>query len=528
MDYWAKPGLDRRQTQLFYPTLDQHIGQDHPVRHLDEILRRLDWSAWEREYDLRRGQPPIHPRVLAGAILYGLMRRIRSSRQLEYACANNLDFLWLVERQSLDHDTICKFRVKFKGPLKALFKQVNQVAMAMGLIRLVEVAFDGTRVKADASRFHTWTAEKLQKVLQELETEIGRMLDESEAADAADATLWGPGEAKELPADLADATKRREKLRQTLEKLHEADAARKQDGINPERNPAQLPQADPDSRVLPNKEGGYAPNYTPLAATDGTRGFIVDADVIPGPSEQNELLPSMDRIHEDYGRYPERPLADAAFGTGTNLAGMETRGMDFHSPVESPSPQPGNPALREDPRQPVPEADWPKLPRNDKKKLAKCCFLYDPEADCCWCPMGRAMPYDQTKKYDRASGPVRLRMYRGQQCEGCPLASECLDPKAKHGRTVGRDGYEPLREKMHAKLQTEEGKKTYDQRMHIGETPFAVIKAILGVRRFLLRGLEKVRTEWLWVCTAYNLRKLIAVLVALRAELGGTLALVGD
>jgi len=60
------------------------------------------------------------------------MRRIRSSRQLEYACQNNLDFLWLVEGRTLDHDTICKFRVKFKEPLKELFKQINRVAMAMG------------------------------------------------------------------------------------------------------------------------------------------------------------------------------------------------------------------------------------------------------------------------------------------------------------------------------------------------------------------------------------------------------------
>ncbi len=43
------------------------------------------------------GQPPIHPRVMAGVILYGLMRRIRSSRQLEYACGNNIDFMWLAE-----------------------------------------------------------------------------------------------------------------------------------------------------------------------------------------------------------------------------------------------------------------------------------------------------------------------------------------------------------------------------------------------------------------------------------------------
>jgi hypothetical protein len=54
--------------------------------------------------------------------------------------------------------------------------------------------------------------------------------------------------------------------------------------------------------------------------------------------------------------------------------------------------------------------------------------------------------------------------------------------------------------------------------MHIGETPFAIIKNIFEVRRFLLRGLEKVRTEWRWVCTAYNLKKLMTAIEALRAR----------
>ena len=115
-----------------------------------------------------------------------------------------------------------------------------------------------------------------------------------------------------------------------------------------------------------------------------------------------------------------------------------------------------------------------------------------------------------------------MRIYACKECSGCPLAAECRDAKAKRGRTVTRDGYEPWRERMHAKLQTEAGKQTYHRRMHVGETPFAVIKGILGVRRFLLRGLEKVRTEWRWVCTACNLRKLIATLAALRAEDGKT------
>lgn len=515
MGYWAKPGLDRQQAMLFSPTLDESVSDDHPVRLLDEILRALDWSEWEQEYDGRHGQPPIPPWVMAGLILYGLMRRIRSSRQLEYACGNNIDFMWLAEGRTIDHDTFCRFRTKFKEPLKRLFKDIGRLAMSMGLIRLVEVAFDGTRVKANASRLHTWTAERIEAALRELEPQIEKMLQEAEAADGAEATLWGESQPRELPPELADAKKRQEKLRGLLEQLREADAARKKEGI---KTPAQMPKADTDSPVMPNKEGGYAPNYTPTAATDGTRGFIADCDVIPGPNEHQEMLPSVDRIEENFERKVGSMAADKAFGTGPNLEGMEQRKVDFYTPVESPAPQEGNPARREDPRQPVPEQDWSKLPRNDKKRLDKCCFVYDAARDMYCCPMGKEMPYRETKKYDGSQGERVVRIYACKDCEGCPLAKECLDPKAKRGRTVTRDGHEPARERMHAKMQSDKGRETYNRRMHIGETPFAIIKGLFEVRRFLLRGLEKVRTEWRWVCTAFNLKKLVAALAALRAE----------
>ena len=165
--------------------------------------------------------------------------------------------------------------------------------------------------------------------------------------------------------------------------------------------------------------------------------------------------------------------------------------MDFHTPVESPKPQEGNPAERADPRQPVAEQDRPNLPRNDKKKLAKCCFIYDAASDMYSCPMGKEMPYRETKKEHGSQGHEVTRIYAWQRLCELSAGAECLDPKAKHGRTISRDGYEPLRARMHAKMQTEAGRTTYNRRMHIGETPFAIIKGILGVRRFLLRGLGK-------------------------------------
>ena len=98
------------------------------ARMLDEILARIDWSPWEAGYDRTRGQPPIHPRVLAGVILYGLLTRIRSSRVLEEALSVRLDFRWLAEGRSIDHTTLSTFRKQHPEALKNLFVQIGLVA----------------------------------------------------------------------------------------------------------------------------------------------------------------------------------------------------------------------------------------------------------------------------------------------------------------------------------------------------------------------------------------------------------------
>ena len=103
--YWSEPFLDRERTRVFSPTLDSVIGKDDPVRLVDEVLAEVDWSDWEAEYNGHQGQPPIHPRYIAGAILYGMYRGIRSSRKLEEACHYRFDFLWLVEGRHIDHTT---------------------------------------------------------------------------------------------------------------------------------------------------------------------------------------------------------------------------------------------------------------------------------------------------------------------------------------------------------------------------------------------------------------------------------------
>ena len=68
-------------------------------------------------------------------------------------------------------------------------------------------------------------------------------------------------------------------------------------------------------------------------------------------------------------------------------------------------------------------------------------------------------------------------------------------------------------------MATEEARALYRQRPHLAETPFGIVKSVMGFRQFLLRGLEKVKTEWRWATTSLNLEIIVRAIVTLRAGL---------
>jgi hypothetical protein len=61
---------------------------------------------------------------------------------------------------------------------------------------------------------------------------------------------------------------------------------------------------------------------------------------------------------------------------------------------------------------------------------------------------------------------------------------------------------------MAYKLQTAIGKAIYRLRKATVEPVIGIIKAVLGFRQFLLRGLDAVRGEWGLVCLAFNLKRM--------------------
>ena len=75
------------------------------------------------------------------------------------------------------------------------------------------------------------------------------------------------------------------------------------------------------ARVTPNKDGGFAPNYTPLATVDVASGLIVACDVIAMTNEEHHLVSQVEAVQANFGveQPPKEVLADTMSLTGANL-----------------------------------------------------------------------------------------------------------------------------------------------------------------------------------------------------------------
>jgi transposase len=519
MSGFRTPELSRDQLVLWEQRLDDAIPGGHPVRDLEAILFSPPFAKtfkeWENEYVLVEGRPPIHPRYLAGLYLYGMLNGIRSSRRLEAACYSHLDVIWLMEKQSPDHSTIAAFVKNHGRHLGKLFRDVVGLLSRAGLIELKHMAVDGTKVEADASKKSVRHRDKIESWLSHIERKVIELEEEWARNEQQEKSLFGDDNPWIPPSEAKQAAKELKRLRRKRGLLQEAlkEIERRQDehvGSSPPKPIAST--TDPNCRSMQDKEKRTKPNYNAQIAVDEAHGAIAAADVNDRPQDSGQLTPLVEQAQENCGRNPEAVTADSQYNTGPDLAAMEEKKIVTYLPdagaksetAEENSPQEeAVQAVREG--RELTEEQWVALPRSRKKRLDRSAFVYDGQKDAHRCPAGHWLTLMGTSRDQKRCGVVVRRRYGNcDACATCPHAQMCCE-KPENGRTIGRDQYEEHRERQRLRMASDEGKRIYDRRKWVVEPRFGHIKRTLGMRRFLRRGLEAVRTEWLLACTAVNL-----------------------
>ncbi|MBN2129622.1 MAG: IS1182 family transposase [Sedimentisphaerales bacterium] len=529
---FRKPEIPREQMVLWSQKLDDSLPIDHPVRHLTYLLESEPFAArfreWASDYVLLEGKPPYHPRDLSGLYIYGMLNRIRSSRQLEAATHNRLDVIWLMSGQHPDHSTIAAFVTAHGQKLRKLFRDTVEVGLRAGLVKLEHVAIDGTKIEADAGKGSVHREATMASQLATVDQKIEALETEWAQNEAREASLFGP-EVPWAPTGGGSAKEQLARLKAQQKRLKEALAsmARRREENEVGRAPKPIASVtDPDSRVMPDKEGKSKPNDNAQIAADAQTGMVTAHDVNDRTEDSGQMTPLLGQVEENCGSLPEEASADSQYNTGPELAALE------QMEVEGCLPDNGQPSDADRAETAATRAlaavrsgatltdeQWEALPKDGKGRVTKEAFRYDDEANVYRCPMGEVLGFLQKRKDQKRWGTADRMQYGGcPACSHCPRAGMCCSNPSQ-GRIVSRDQYEGHRERMRERMNTEEGRSRYRLRGPTVESRFGYIKRGLGIRRFMRRGRSGVRTEWSLICTVVN----VSILLAHWAEVQKTL-----
>ncbi|MBN2382122.1 transposase [bacterium] len=381
----------------------------------------------------------------------------------------------------------------------------------MGAVTLEVTATDGTRIQADSSRYQTKSAAEIETWLKAVDEQIGQSFQQMATNDAAEDKQYGPtGTPAKLPAGLRQLVERKQRLEQAHAAVVALEQRRAEKGEASPDKIAKVPLSDPDARILENKEGGFAANYTPVITTDGASGLIIDAEVTNSTAEAPIQTRATERIEEMLGQPPQVMMGDGLYGELAHVRQLQEKGIEVLTPVKATAACPGEVAYREDPKTAVAEQDWAQLPRGQNGRLTRAAFLFDRNQDCFYCPLGKMLSLHGRSRHKKVTGGQRVTViYKSNpgDCRHCPLKESCLVPGQKYRRIERMEGSEVL-DQVAAKMTKPEKQALFWKRKIIAETPFGHIKHTMGIRRFRLRGLPKVQIEFLWICLAYNVAKL--------------------
>jgi transposase len=306
---------DRDQVFLLPPDVREWLPADHLAWFVLDVVDQLDLGPFLKAYRADgHGRAAYEPRMLLAVLLYAYCTGIRSSRQIERRCHEDIAFRVLSGNSTPDHVTIARFRVRHEQALAGLLVASLKLCAAAGLVRLGLIALDGTKIEANAAAAANRTHAHLEK-------QVAELLEQAAATDQAEYYEHGAARGDMLPRALvgraerlarlqrakaqleAEAAARRQRYQQRVAELAAAARARGQRPrahIRPRRrdeapNPkATVNTTDPDSRVV-HGNGRTLQGYNAQAAATREQ-VVVAAELTQQANDLQQLAPMLAAI----------------------------------------------------------------------------------------------------------------------------------------------------------------------------------------------------------------------------------------
>jgi len=503
---------------------------------VNRAVEQIDLEPLLKKYK-GGGTSSYHPQMMLKVLVYAYTQRIYSSRQIAKGLRENVNFMWLSGGNRPDFRTINEFRgEKMRGAIEEVFTSVLELLVEEGYVKLENYFVDGSKVEANANRHKVVWEKSRAKYQQRLRARVKELLKEIEAVNEADNAAYGDKDLEELGGGgEIDAEKLEKKIAELNQQLKEQPESKKLAKAVKVMEKDYLPRqkryeeqerklagrssyskTDEDATFFRMKEDRGAEKPLPKPAYNvqtGTEGqFVVGFSLHQRAGDTSCLIPHLEGVkanlsaiarrkpeilpqQEDHQprRLPKNISADAGYGSEENYAYIEEHQLGNYVKY--------NTFHREQQKHRKPELIRKAIFRSEN-------FPYEAETDIFVCPANQRLTYRGTSHERTENGyRIKLRHYEAPNCNACPLKPECT--RAKGNRRM-RVSFRLRRYREQAKnnLLSEQGKVLRVQRNVEVESVFGHIKHNMHFRRFSLRGLEKVKTEWGLVCIAHNMQKL--------------------
>jgi len=468
-------------------------------RFIVEIVEQLDTTSIEEAYNGSGGSKSYPPKMMLCLLFYCYIIGTFSSRSIERATYELIPVIYITNGNHPDHDTINTFRKRFLDKLEGLFLQILLIAHEMGILKLGDVSLDGTKIEANASKHSSMSWEYANKLEEQLQAEVRKLIEMSNSPSAE--TPKGLDIKEEMDrragrlTKIAEVKKEIEKRAQVRyeqeqreyeEKIKKRSQTEEQRGKKIGGRPPNAPIAGPrpkdqvnftdgDSRIMP-KSGGkeFIQSYNAQASVDVETLIIVGEHVTQNPNDKQEIEPAVEelkKIPEELGKV-KKMNADSGYFSGDNIIKLECEGIE---PYIRSGRQSHNPPLDE-----------------------RISFLIDLETG--EQAIDAAVSDAVTIKYSKENNEVETKSERDLISQRAAESTTELE-KIKNERVENR----------HKRMKTKEGKAFYAKRKTTIEPVFGIIKNVISFRRFMLRGIEKVKGEWTLVCIAFNLKRIFTL-----------------
>ena len=439
--------VDRDTPMLLPPDLREWIAENDMVHFVIDAIEGMRIEKFKVN-ERGTGSAQYPPRMMLTLLIYCYANGIFGSRRIERATYRDIAVRYLTGNTHPDHDTIAKFRRENFEAVSECFVRVLELAGELRLLRVGTVSVDGTKIKANASKHKNVGYERAGELVEHLETEVQGLLKKAEEVDGRE-----EGTEQGLPEEIARREKLKSKLQEARQRLEERAKAR-----------AEAEREEYERKVKKREDR--------KGSSKGKR--IKPPQEGPRPEEQINLVDSDSRLmrrskREGYEQaYNSQAVVDAE-GSQLVLAARVTQcASDSNELVE----------------------DVEKVPENIGRVAV---VLAD---------SGYANGDEVAQLQNRDAGE-KIEVYVAVGAEG--RRKYDYRPERKEG---DKNICAPWKIRMKEKIESEDGRALYSKRKQTVEPVFGVIKAAMGFRQFLLRGIEKVRGEWQLVTLAYNFKRL--------------------